>query len=279
MNSRKRQVMVAAHALFVEKGYAATSIQDILDASHISKGTFYNYFSSKSELLINILEDIKTETKKQRLAVLSGRQASDRIGFSDQLVITMEVNKRNNLFILFQGVFASEEEELKQLVKRHYLEELKWIQSRIIELYGKKVKPYSLDLSLIFLGSVQQMIQLFMVTKSESIELKEIIAYGLRRMDGTIADVQSSEDILVGEWFFDKCFPEIALSKEHKRKNILERINVMQQGASPKQKELLGFLQNEIKVTKPRAAVIEAVLGVIDGREDLADLVIDYLHE
>ena len=56
MNDRKQHVIKMAHQLFIEKGFQATSIQDILDYSGISKGTFYNYFSSKSELLIAIFK-------------------------------------------------------------------------------------------------------------------------------------------------------------------------------------------------------------------------------
>ena len=42
MNDRKLHVVNMAHQLFIEKGFQATSIQDILDYSGISKGTFYN---------------------------------------------------------------------------------------------------------------------------------------------------------------------------------------------------------------------------------------------
>ncbi|KMY53425.1 hypothetical protein AC623_05050 [Bacillus sp. FJAT-27231] len=278
MNDRKRQVMIAAHALFVEKGFNATSIQDILDESHISKGTFYNYFTSKSELLIDIFESIKVEIRKRRMAILAGRPVSDCKGFSDQLAVTMEVNKRNNLFALYQGVFASQEEELKQFVKRHYLEELKWMQGRVIELYGEAVKPYSLDLTLVFLGMIQQIIHLSMVTKNELIDLKEIIAYGLRRMDTVIEDVQRNEDILIGVHFIEKWFPESTLSKEKKKRAIMKQISSMQKEAAPKQSELLTFVQNEIGSLEPRMAIIEAVVQAMDGGETLAGLITDYLR-
>ena len=58
MNDRKQHVVNKAHQLFIDKGFQATSIQDILDYSGISKGTFYNYFSSKNELLIAIFKTI-----------------------------------------------------------------------------------------------------------------------------------------------------------------------------------------------------------------------------
>lgn len=40
--------------LFVKKGFTETSIQDIVDALGVTKGTFYYYFTSKEELLMNI---------------------------------------------------------------------------------------------------------------------------------------------------------------------------------------------------------------------------------
>lgn len=40
--------------LFQRKGFTQTSIQDIVDAMNVTKGTFYYYFSSKEELLMDI---------------------------------------------------------------------------------------------------------------------------------------------------------------------------------------------------------------------------------
>nr|WP_263326223.1 TetR/AcrR family transcriptional regulator [Neobacillus sp. Marseille-Q6967] len=40
--------------LFEKKGFTETSIQDIVDAIGVTKGTFYYYFSSKEELLMDI---------------------------------------------------------------------------------------------------------------------------------------------------------------------------------------------------------------------------------
>jgi TetR/AcrR family transcriptional regulator, cholesterol catabolism regulator len=40
--------------LFEKKGFKETSIQDIVDSIGVTKGTFYYYFSSKEELLMDI---------------------------------------------------------------------------------------------------------------------------------------------------------------------------------------------------------------------------------
>jgi AcrR family transcriptional regulator len=53
---RKHQISDVALKLFSVKTYANTSISDIAKEAGISKGLMYNYFSSKEELLMYILE-------------------------------------------------------------------------------------------------------------------------------------------------------------------------------------------------------------------------------
>lgn len=51
--SRKR-IIETAEKLFDRRGYANTSVQDILDALNMSKGGFYHYFDTKMDLLSEV---------------------------------------------------------------------------------------------------------------------------------------------------------------------------------------------------------------------------------
>jgi AcrR family transcriptional regulator len=46
----------AACAVFAEKGYASTRVADIAERAGVGKGTVYEYFSSKEELLFAVFE-------------------------------------------------------------------------------------------------------------------------------------------------------------------------------------------------------------------------------
>lgn len=48
---RREEILKTAVRLFASHGYNATSIEDILAAEKIAKGTFYYYFKTKEELL------------------------------------------------------------------------------------------------------------------------------------------------------------------------------------------------------------------------------------
>jgi AcrR family transcriptional regulator len=54
---RRRQILLAAEAVFYEKGYHAAAISDIIEAAGVARGTFYRYFDSKRAIFEAILDD------------------------------------------------------------------------------------------------------------------------------------------------------------------------------------------------------------------------------
>lgn len=50
------KIMNAAFALFLKNGYDTTSVQSIIDAVGIAKGTFYHHFKGKEEMLVALVE-------------------------------------------------------------------------------------------------------------------------------------------------------------------------------------------------------------------------------
>ena len=51
----------AAAALFAEKGYAHTTLQDIIDATGLSKGAVYHHFQSKEEIAARVWNRLGTQ--------------------------------------------------------------------------------------------------------------------------------------------------------------------------------------------------------------------------
>ena len=54
--ARPAELLEAALALFVEKGFAATRSEEVAKAAGVSKGTLYLYFPSKEELLKAVIQ-------------------------------------------------------------------------------------------------------------------------------------------------------------------------------------------------------------------------------
>ena len=55
------KILNAAAALFAEKGYAHTTLQDIIDATGLSKGAVYHHFQSKEEIAARVGDRLGTQ--------------------------------------------------------------------------------------------------------------------------------------------------------------------------------------------------------------------------
>jgi len=55
IQARRNQILDAAAVVFAEKGFHRTTTKEIARTAGVSEGTIYNYFSTKSDLLIGIM--------------------------------------------------------------------------------------------------------------------------------------------------------------------------------------------------------------------------------
>jgi AcrR family transcriptional regulator len=55
---RRTAVLAAARQIFADKGYHATSIDDLIAAAGVARGTFYLYFQSKRAIFDELLDEL-----------------------------------------------------------------------------------------------------------------------------------------------------------------------------------------------------------------------------
>ncbi len=75
-DERRNEILDAASRLFVAKGYARSTVNDILDAVGIAKGTFYYYFKSKEEVLDGIIDRVTEQVMVKAEAIASDTSLS-----------------------------------------------------------------------------------------------------------------------------------------------------------------------------------------------------------
>lgn len=69
---RRHQLMEYAAKRFAEGGYHPTSVADIVDGLNVGKGVFYWYFSSKEELLLEILREGQLDLRRNQQNAITG---------------------------------------------------------------------------------------------------------------------------------------------------------------------------------------------------------------
>ncbi len=61
-SEKTREITKAALCLFSQKGYSATTVEQIAESARMGKGTVYEYFTSKEEIFIRAISDWILET-------------------------------------------------------------------------------------------------------------------------------------------------------------------------------------------------------------------------
>lgn len=262
MNDRKRQVLFSAQQLFVEKGFTSTSVQDILNKAQISKGTFYNYFTSKNECLMAILDLGQEETTIRRQELLIGHDLSDKAILTEQISIRQQVNRDHNLLPIFEAIFHSGDPDLSSFAKKNHVAELRWLAKRLIDVYGKPTLPYATDCAVLTLGMMHHMLQAQSASSVEEVDTVELVKFIMRRMDSIIPTMIETEDRLLEEGLFD--FASDSINRNVQTKNQLLKqltnfLNRFNKEEHPSGKEYLDFLLDEIIATQPRSFLLETI--------------------
>lgn len=99
---RTRQRLLAeAQRLFRERGYAATSLEQIAEAAEVTKGAIYGHFASKEDLMLAALEaapvpdysatlDDESRPLRERLALFGRAVAAESPGDTEELAMYLE---------------------------------------------------------------------------------------------------------------------------------------------------------------------------------------------
>lgn len=91
-NQTKEQITDSAVRLFAARGFAATTVQDIVDDAGVTKGAFYHHFQTKNDVLVHVYRNMETDFLARAQAVVdAGGSAREQIsGIVSEVIVTLE---------------------------------------------------------------------------------------------------------------------------------------------------------------------------------------------
>ena len=75
--ARRAQIIEAAIACFLERGYTNTSVSDIIKASGLSSGSIYSHFTGKEDILVSAINERLENVKNLYAALPEGAGPQD----------------------------------------------------------------------------------------------------------------------------------------------------------------------------------------------------------
>ncbi|MFC7372809.1 TetR/AcrR family transcriptional regulator [Fictibacillus iocasae] len=153
---KRNAILESALRCFGQKGYQATIIDDIVADSKISKGAIYNYFSSKEEIYLQLLQKRTDEffsSAEEEFASLPDALSKVRFLFERFRVqeLTEESKQATRVYIEF-WLFSSRQDDLRDVMEQRYERFISYIGNVIDE--GQKSGEFKKDLDPVRMSEI-----------------------------------------------------------------------------------------------------------------------------
>ena len=132
MNKTKRKIFETSMKLFAEKGYDATSIEEITATVGVAKGTLYYHFSSKEEIFNFLVEEgIKLLQNSIDIKTAKFSNYIDKIKAIVLIQIKIVIKYEDLITILLSQFWGNEKRHQK--CRKHILEYISKIENIVEE--------------------------------------------------------------------------------------------------------------------------------------------------
>ncbi len=154
------RLVLAAQALFAEKGFAGTSVQDVVDRAGVTKGAMYHYFAAKEDLLHEIYGRVlRMQMERLEAVVADDAPVQERLWTAAADVVATTTESLDGSVVFFRSMhLLSEARRLEVRRERRRYHET--FRSMVVEGQGSGVFRRDVDADLAvdyFFGSVHHL--------------------------------------------------------------------------------------------------------------------------
>lgn len=152
---RKKEIREAAKKVFLKKGFADTSMEDVIAATGMSKGGVYRHYKSTSEMLYDLMLDgneYRSDLSEDFMRSHPSASPED-IAIEITLMKMLDPNEYKSLYAMFL-MEAEKNETLKKLRDELIKESAKELRSFLHEHNLDKLIPLTSETGIAFLNAV-----------------------------------------------------------------------------------------------------------------------------
>ncbi|MBZ5200571.1 TetR/AcrR family transcriptional regulator [Planomicrobium chinense] len=251
MDKREELMNQAVH-FFSLKGFHQTSVQEIAQASGISKGAFYKHFDSKENLFMDILVRFHDELNAELASPDSKEGLTKKQVFVKKLVLEIERTVTNKEFFLmvFKDFPKDSNENLEKLFYELRSSQLSVHKNNLLEAYGEKVQPFIYDLATILEG-IKREYFINLIFLNREVDAEKLAGFIASSLDAIVGALDQMAPVLTD-------IPSTLSPLEESFLKTEEKIRM----SAPNKEKLLSSLQllkEETAKKEPQQFLIEAL--------------------
>ncbi|MBC1480109.1 bile-regulated transcriptional regulator BrtA [Listeria seeligeri] len=229
MKEKKQRIIKSAKEVFQKQGYLKTSVQDIVEAAKISKGTFYNYFTSKEELAIVIFKQ-EYSVLHQRLEYTMALSGTKKDNFTECLKIIIRFYTENGEILNITFSQAMIDDDFNSFLQSVRLKNMEWVKNQLLEVYGEETAPYINDITMLLSGMAAMYVFANGSKNIDSGLIDRAIPYVVRRLDALVKDILISGEIVFTEEDTENLVPDHVTMRKKRLANLREALEELSTG-------------------------------------------------
>jgi AcrR family transcriptional regulator len=282
MSLLRQRIMDSAMRFFTEKGYYATSIQDIANDCAIAKGSLYKIFPSKDDLLIEVLGERLLLLREQTERIVSDSKYSPKDRFVKETLLQLEFIAEYKLNFRAEHDLPTLENggKLKSFAAGLKTKLTKYYADCVVRAYGPEVEPYKWDFVVILVGMMKQYMTFGYFVNSR-FDLNRIANYIADRMDEITAGVLEKKpqplfDSSTIARFLGFSEGEATSSPEQLRADLIQHLEAaIQELAVPQTRKVdlldaVGIIKEQLALEDAKPVLIRAMLNYLSDQHELA---------
>ncbi|MCV9949595.1 TetR/AcrR family transcriptional regulator [Paenibacillus sp. BT-177] len=281
MSLIKEKIVQSAIRLFMEKGYRATSIQDIADDCSIAKGSLYKFFESKEELFVSILKQrqqyMMDEVERIREMALPRRET-----YLAEIMGLFQFFGRHGYYISrdYNEFPSASNDNISTLIHQIQIQMFSYYQNLLMRQYGSAILDWKWDVTAMFSGMIREY-TFHLLFAYKPITVEKIAGFIAERMDDLVQGLSKCSPQPLLTYEFMKEYEEVDL--ESLVPTSSARISVLFQAIlsiipdlyipNARKKELQQvtvLLEEELENKAPRAFLIQALLRDLAAEAELS---------
>lgn len=273
MNEKKRQIIEAAIHCFAEKGYHATSIQEITDTLGIAKGSIYFYFKNKEDLYVSVFKYYFERMIGKMQALTEDTSLTPRDRLYQQVTHQYQMFMESRDFILTMWKERVDiNEDVHKLVHNMNAQILSVYRNCILEMYPVEVEAYSLDSAMLFHGMMSYYLQ-YMLQEPKAYDTSRLARSLMERLDDIVYGmISKGQPPVVDVAAMDAFFKMGSLKLEKEGPDVFDEIRsirLIAEQASWAQEvqgevvSALAVLEEEFAKVEPRSVIVKGMVTLL----------------
>lgn len=285
MSVTKQDIIRSASKMFKEKGFLATSIQEIAQDCSIAKGSVYKYFPSKEDLLCAVFDECQTvyfdraEHLKQTETGTPKERLVNQIVFRYQYFI-----ENSHIMVDFIDLPITQYATFRSLRNHVRARMMEWHRYWLLEVYGERIESFLWDLIFIYRAILKDYLQRI-IFEVKQLSIEDTAWFIVDKMDALVEHMSSSGSKgLLGQAAFTKFIHSDSKDWNNEKERIIEelfgRVTALLEawpGGLVRRRELQEIVQllgTEISQTQPKRSLIQALCAYLEQEQELRSPVI-----